>query len=51
MIAEPFLTVYLIHRQQKPCKRFHFFIDVRNHRAEATNEIAPLDDGVASLNF
>jgi len=26
MIPEPFLTLYLIHRQQKPLKRFAFFV-------------------------
>jgi hypothetical protein len=36
MIPEPFLTVYLIHRHQKPFKRFPFPIGVPNHRAEAT---------------
>jgi hypothetical protein len=35
MIVEPFLTVYLIHRHQKPFKRFPFLSRSLNHRAEA----------------
>jgi hypothetical protein len=35
MIPEPFLTVYLIHRHQKPFKRFPFFVEFPNQRAEA----------------
>jgi hypothetical protein len=36
MIPEPFLTVYLIHRRQKPFKTVSFFIEIPHHRAEAT---------------
>jgi hypothetical protein len=35
MILEPFLTVYLIHRHQKPFETVPFFIELPNHRAEA----------------
>jgi hypothetical protein len=36
MIPEPFLTVYPIHRHQKPFKTVTFLIEVPNHRAKAT---------------
>jgi hypothetical protein len=35
MVLKPFLTVYLVHRFQKPFKRFPVLV-VPGHRAEAT---------------